>query len=427
MTLLDSGNSPRGRWDVLAMNPLAELVLEARASAAETERFIDALLRTEARLPNAVSAEEQALPFCGGLIGFFSYELGRRLQGLAASSNGEQPLAVVRHYRGAIVQDHALKRSCYAGYSSSDGDTPSSAEESGGRDIARRIRAASVPGGDGITLRSPFKAPWDYEAYRERFDRVLEYIAAGDCYQMNLGQPYSARYSGSLLQAYDRLRPVARAPYSAFFPLSDKRALLSMSPERFLTVQGRQVESSPIKGTRPRHGDEDRDRALANELSTSVKERAENLMIVDLLRNDIGRFCVPGSVHADRLFELHSYATVHHLVSRVRGRLRDDVKPLQLLLGCLPGGSITGAPKYRAMQLIDELEPAPRESWTGTLFCRSAGGRLDSNILIRTLYGDGEKLTCWAGGGLVADSRPEQEYRELEHKVGALLRSLEAD
>ena len=200
---------------------------------------------------------------------------------------------------------------------------------------------------------------------------------------------------------------------------------MSLSPERFLTVDDGRVETRPIKGTRPRRADPRADRAAARELVASEKERAENLMIVDLLRNDIGRFCDTGSVHVDELFRLESYRTVHHLVSVVSGRLRAGYGAVDLLLGCLPGGSITGAPKHRAMQIIDELEPEARELWCGTLFYLSRHGRLDSNIMIRTLVADGNRLTCWAGGGLVNDSRAADEFQEQRDKVGAFLDCLE--
>jgi para-aminobenzoate synthetase component 1 len=276
-----------------------------------------------------------------------------------------------------------------------------------------------------LTLSQPFRSDWDFADYERRFAAVQRYIVDGDCYQINLGQRFEAPYSGSVHAAYRSLRDVAKAPFSALVPLDSQAALLCVSPERFLTVDGTRVSTHPIKGTRPRSSDPAEDQGLAEELLNSAKERAENLMIVDLLRNDIGRFCTAGSVFVEELFTVESYATVHHLVSHVRATLGGDTSPLALLLGCMPGGSITGAPKHRAMQLIDELEGAPRESWCGTVFYRCARGRLDSNILIRTVHADGKKLSCWAGGGLVADSQVKDEYQELEHKVGALLRALE--
>lgn len=417
VSLLDSGGSERGRWDVVAAAPTETITLDGHASDAEIEIFIERLLKLE----TAIEAQGlqggdagEALPFHGGLVGFLSYELGRRLQGLNPSAGAEQALAVVRHYPWAIVQDRQRGRSHLVG---------EPAEEQLADQIASLLTGRAEARSQ-FSLNSAFRGAWSYSDYALRFARVKEYILAGDCYQINLGQPFRAPYTGDLLEAYELLRNLARAPFSACFPLAGDKTLLSFSPERFLSVDAGRVRTHPIKGTRPRAEDPAADRALAAELEASAKERAENLMIVDLLRNDIGRHCVAGSVEVERLFALESFATVHHLVSQVAGTLRPDTTPLQLLLGCMPGGSITGAPKYRAMQLIDELESAPRESWCGTLFSRSAGEKLDSNILIRTLYGDGAELTCWAGGGLVADSRVEEEYQELEHKVGAFLEAL---
>ena len=229
------------------------------------------------------------------------------------------------------------------------------------------------------------------------------------------------------MTAYDRLRGIARAPFSALLPLDEDHLLLSLSPERYLTTDGQTVETRPIKGTRPRSNDEAIDAAAARDLLSSEKERAENLMIVDLMRNDLGKFCETGSITVDELFGLESYATVHHLVSVIRGQLRHDTTPLALLLGCLPGGSITGAPKRRAMEIIDHLEPASRQAWCGSIFYWSRHGRMDSSITIRTLFNQAGELHCWAGGGLVHDSQARAEYRELEHKVGAFLRCLEQD
>ena len=200
---------------------------------------------------------------------------------------------------------------------------------------------------------------------------------------------------------------------------------MCLSPERFLALHGHRVETSPIKGTRPRQGDARADELAAMELRSSEKDRAENLMIVDLLRNDLGRSCLPGSIHVDRLFELQSFPTVHHLVSTISGELREDCGAFELLRDSFPGGSITGAPKRRAMQIIAELEPDRRQAYCGSVFYVSADGRMDSNIAIRTLLcRDGEML-CWGGGGIVADSQWQREYQETYDKVGRFLTVLE--
>ena len=210
--------------------------------------------------------------------------------------------------------------------------------------------------------------------------RDRAYIHAGDCYQVNLAQRFSADYRGDPWHAYRALRTVAAAPFSAYLALGADNAVICLSPERFLSLHGHHVETAPIKGTRPRHSDHAADRQAARELRASHKDRAENLMIVDLLRNDLGRSCVPGSIHVDRLFEVQSLPTVHHLVSTISGELRPDRRAAELLRDCFPGGSITGAPKRRAMEIIAELEPDPRQVYCGSLLYISADGRMDSNL-----------------------------------------------
>ena len=200
-----------------------------------------------------------------------------------------------------------------------------------------------------------------------------------------------------------------------------------MSPERFLSIEGQEVVTEPIKGSRPRGATAVEDRALGQALLHHPKDRAENLMIVDLLRNDLGRFCEAGSIQAEPLFELRRFSNVQHLVSTVRGRLRDGIAPLAALLSAFPGGSITGAPKKRAMQIIQELEPAPRGAYCGSLFWQDDQGCFDSNILIRTLQTDGDRLYCHGGGGIVFDSDPDEEYAESWFKVEKLMRAVNSE
>ncbi|RMF17475.1 MAG: anthranilate synthase component I family protein, partial [Gammaproteobacteria bacterium] len=199
----------------------------------------------------------------------------------------------------------------------------------------------------------------------------------------------------------------------------------SFSPERFIQIRGRNIETRPIKGTRPRGATADDDRAQADALVTSEKDRAENLMIVDLLRNDLGRFCQPGSIRVPELFGLEHYSNVHHLVSTITGTLRDGVFPLDVLAGCSPGGSITGAPKRRAMEIIRELEPVQRGVYCGSLVYMTPEGDLDSSIAIRTLTADGQRLRVWGGGGIVADSDCDAEYEESLTKIRHLIQALE--
>ncbi|MGH6635613.1 MAG: aminodeoxychorismate synthase component I, partial [Gammaproteobacteria bacterium] len=251
------------------------------------------------------------------------------------------------------------------------------------------------------------------------------YIREGDCYQVNLAQRFSARARGDAWLAYRQLRSLNPAPFSAFLS-TPSGAVLSSSPERFLHVNKGLVETKPIKGTRPRAVDQGRDRALMEELRHSPKDRAENLMIVDLLRNDLGKTCAIGSIKVPKLFAVESYATVHHLVSTITGRLGLGKHALDLVAGCFPGGSITGAPKLRAMEIIEELEPHRRSAYCGSIGYIGFDGRMDTNIAIRTLVYCEGLIHAWAGGGIVADSDEEAEYQETLDKAAALLKLMQS-
>jgi para-aminobenzoate synthetase component 1 len=261
--------------------------------------------------------------------------------------------------------------------------------------------------------------------YGQAFGRILNYIHEGDCYQVNLAQRFSAQASGDAWTAYKHLRSISPAPFAAYLNLPDAQ-VLSASPERFLEVRDRRVETKPIKGTRPRDADPMQDKANADELQASLKDRAENLMIVDLLRNDIGKNCVPGSVRAEKMFALESFTNVHHLVSTVTGKLAQGHDALHLLRGCFPGGSITGAPKLRSMEIIEELEPNRRGVYCGAIGYIGFDGNMDTNIAIRTAVFSNETIRFWAGGGIVADSEADKEYRETLDKAANMMALMRA-
>ena len=281
---------------------------------------------------------------------------------------------------------------------------------------------------------SPFKARQPAEAFTAGVGVVQEYINAGDCYQVNLSQEFKGHYKGNPWLAFLALAEANPTPYSAFLRVGSG-AVLSISPERFLEIRGRTVKTSPIKGTRPRGKTAIEDAAFAADLEASEKDRAENLMIVDLLRNDLSVHAAAGSVTVDSLFALESYRNVHHLVSHIRAELAEDALPMQVLFDAFPGGSITGAPKIRAMEIIRELEPHWRGPYCGSVFYRSLDGILDSNIAIRSMLCESSEvepgteeqgsIRCWGGGGIVADSDPESEYQETLTKVKPLMDFLE--
>jgi para-aminobenzoate synthetase component 1 len=277
-------------------------------------------------------------------------------------------------------------------------------------------------------LNSAVQSNMDAATYAAAFNKIQYYIQEGDCYQVNLAQRFSAKASGDSWQAYQKLREISPAPFMAYMNFGAMQ-VLSGSPERFLQVQHGSVETRPIKGTRPRADDPVLDAQYAQDLQTSLKDRAENLMIVDLLRNDIGKNCETGSVRADKLFQLQSFANVHHLVSIVTGRLQAGKTALDLLRGCFPGGSITGAPKLRAMQIIEELEPHRRGVYCGAIGYIGFDGNMDTNIAIRTAvylsHNNCGEISFYAGGGIVADSDLEKEYKETLDKASSMLKVMQ--
>ena len=419
--LLDSGrpSAPAGRFDILSSDPLATLTVDARGRVSGVPELAglspfaaqQALLE---RLPVPDAASE--LPFLGGLIGYWSYDLGRLLEpvGECARPVVDLPASRVGLYDWALIQDHERRESWLV----------ATAERR--RQVEGWLAAAAAEAG-GFRLTAPFTGELSRADYLARFAAVQRYIRAGDCYQINLAQRFSAPYAGDLWAAYCRLRQATPTPYAGYmaWPTAHgEQALLSLSPERFLECRDGKVETRPIKGTRPRGATPAEDRRLANALAASLKDRAENVMIVDLLRNDLGRVCRPGSVRVPQLCGLESYANVHHLVSVVTGELAPGRTPLELLAAAFPGGSITGAPKVRAMQIIEELEPSRRSAYCGSLGYVDVRGGMDTSIAIRTAVADDGQLHLWGGGGLVADSEGEAEYQETLDKIGHLMAAL---
>jgi para-aminobenzoate synthetase component 1 len=270
-----------------------------------------------------------------------------------------------------------------------------------------------------------FDARWTRRRFTDGVRRIKEWIAAGDIYQVNLAQAFEAEVAGgSLFGLYEALREASPAPMSAWMSLAG-REILSSSPESFLKMSGRWIETRPIKGTRPRFANADEDLRSAYELQTSAKEIAELVMITDLLRNDLGQVCEYGSVRVGEMLHLESLEQVHHLVSTVSGILREEVDGIEALAGCFPGGSITGAPKIRAMEIIREIEGGPRGVYCGALGWLGYNGESSFNIAIRTLAREGGRLVYQVGAGIVADSDPEREYDETLHKAAGIRLALE--
>lgn len=420
--LLDSSHphASSGRFDIITAQPFALLPgLAPGADEIEARDFFRQLGEFHKEHFAGIKPVSQDIPFCGGILGYIGYDVGNNLHRVAGApcALDSTPAVGLGAYNWCVIQDHLLRRSVLVAQPG-----VSASQRSELLALLGQARRCNV--GD-FQLTADFTANFTAASYQAAFQRIQAYIQAGDCYQVNLAQQFSAPYSGDPWQAYRVLRKVAAAPFSAYLDQGDDGAVMSLSPERFISLHGHHVETAPIKGTRPRHDDAAQDRAAAQELRSSAKDRAENLMIVDLLRNDLGRSCIPGSIHVDRLFDVQSFPTVHHLVSTISGELRADCSAGELLGNSFPGGSITGAPKRRAMQIIAELEPGPRQIYCGSLLYISADGRMDSNIAIRSLLCQDGQVHCWAGGGIVADSQWESEYQETWDKVGKFLESLQ--
>ena len=277
-----------------------------------------------------------------------------------------------------------------------------------------------------FSLKTPFASSISKAQYKQAIERIQQYILAGDCYQVNFAQRFEAEFVGDPWTAYRAARTHLAGGFSAYLTLSKAHTILSLSPERFLRIEGGVITTQPIKGTAPRHLDPDKDAELARTLLDSEKDRAENIMITDLLRNDLGQFCEPGTVTVTELCGLHSFSNVHHLISTVRGTLKKGTTPGHMLLASSPGGSITGAPKKRAIEIINELESHPRGAYCGSIFVLAGGGWLQSSIAIRTLEIRGNTLQCWGGGGITASSHWEAEYQETLDKVGPIMDALDA-
>jgi len=276
-----------------------------------------------------------------------------------------------------------------------------------------------------FSLTRPFASSISKAQYQQAIERIQQYILAGDCYQVNFAQRFEAEFVGDPWTAYRAARTHLAGGFSAYLTLSEGHTILSLSPERFLRIEGGVITTQPIKGTAPRHLDPDKDAELARALLDSEKDRAENIMITDLLRNDLGQFCEPGTVTVTELCGLHSFGNVHHLISTVRGTLKKGTTPGHMLLASSPGGSITGAPKKRAIEIINELESHPRGAYCGSVFVLAGGGWLQSSIAIRTLEIRGNALQCWGGGGITASSHWEAEYQETLDKVGPIMDALD--
>ena len=414
---LDSGwpAACSGRYDIVLADPIETLELSAMQAAQ-----LAGHLRSPLTQNKEVDRALQDVPFYGGWVGYLGYELGRAWAGLAPR---KRPGLVADMRAGlydwAIVVDHHRQTTVLASM------VYAQQTQQHWEDLCTRLSNLVVddtlpPLASGKLVDAGLSA----NAYGEAFQRIQHYLHEGDAYQVNITQRFVGHSEADSYLLYRYLRQLSPVPYGAYLGFSDYQ-ILSNSPEQFVGLHAGKVVTRPIKGTCPRGTTPQQDARLRASLIASTKDRAENLMIVDLLRNDLGRVCRPGSIEVPELFRVESYAAVHHLVSSVCGVIQPDKDAVDLLQACFPGGSITGAPKLRAMQIIDELEVHSRELYCGSIFRLGFNGSLDSSISIRTILRRDHELYYWAGGGIVADSQSRAEYQESLGKSTVFFRLLQ--
>jgi len=431
LLLSGADGHPASRFSILARDPVAEIRLMPGVVEVDRRPQGGAVTRIEgdpfAALRRLLPAGERApddLPWNGGAIGFLGYALRTAIERLprAAPDPFDQPDGWLGIYDEAILFDHRDRRVLRIAVEATG--------EGRRRGDDRRAALRSILGAAARPRPAPAPLPvvevmaaTPRAGYLRAVERALEHVAAGDLYQVNLSHRIEAPLRETPIELFVRLAAANPAPFAAYLDIGAMQ-IVSASPERFVSLRDGVAESRPIKGTRPRGATPMEDAALARALQASPKDRAENVMIVDLVRNDLGRVVRPGSVRVETLWGLESFATVHHLVSTVTGRLRDDCDRIDLVRALFPGGSMTGAPKIRAMEVIAALEREERGVYAGAVGHLARGGGLDLNIVIRTIVSKGGRAMFRVGGGIVADSDPGAEHAETLDKARALLAAI---
>lgn len=436
---LDSGMSFRkfGRFSIIVSDPF--LVFKAKGRRIEVERDGS----VECSEGNPLTAlkrlffryKVKPVPgfpiFTSGAVGYFGYDLGwqlERLPSLAVDDLGLHDI-YLGFYDWALIFDNIEKR--YFIFSTGLPEENGHMRRLLARERIKSVKSAlcdienDTPGAPWPSADRPSRLFSTFQKipYMQAVERIKRFIAKGDIYQANLSQRFTAELTEDPYELYKRLRAINPAPFASFHNLGDV-SIISASPERFLRISDRDVTTRPIKGTRPRGSTVIEDKLLRRELLASEKDRAELVMIVDLVRNDLGRVCDYGSVRVEKLISQERYSTVFHLVSTVCGRLHKDKDHIDCVKACFPGGSITGAPKIRAMEILEEIEPTKRGIYTGSIGYLGFNGETDLNIAIRTMVKKGSNIFFHVGGGIVADSVPAGEYEETLHKARALIKAL---
>ena len=438
---LDSGMDPQrlGRYSFVGIDPF--LVMSSRGKRVTTAwqdgqeneqgnpfDILGKILETY-----RLDSSQSPIPFCGGAVGYLSYDLCHFIERLPTTATDDLmlPESYFGFYDTILAFDNLEDKAYIISTGFPQLDEKRRLKRAGMRLEEMKSRISTPPSpikkensdSSHKKAKAVLKSNFTAEGYMKAVNRVREYIAAGDVFQVNISQRFETELTITPYELYNRLRQINPAPFASYLNF-DGITIVSASPERFLRVDGDWVETRPIKGTRPRGKNFLEDVTLAQELLNSAKDRAENVMIVDLERNDLGRVCQYGTVKVTELAILETFPTVFHLTSTVIGKLRQDKNRIDLLKAAFPGGSISGAPKVRAMEIIDELEPTRRSVYTGAIGYLGFGGNLDLNIVIRTFIIKGNKAYFQVGGGIIYDSNAEAEYQETLDKAKALIQAL---
>ncbi|URJ29580.1 aminodeoxychorismate synthase component I [Blochmannia endosymbiont of Camponotus modoc] len=424
--LLYSGHNnkhPDSRFDILVTDPTLTLITHNNITTISdnknhqidnTDPFI--LLKKYTHIMSMKPENNCQLPFQGGFLGVFGYDLARYIESLPklAEQDLSFPDMAIGLYRWAIIADHKLCKNYLVTHDNPNQILTWVYKQ---QHIYKKNHVSNA----SFNLVQPWQSNISRAEYAQKFHTIQKHIISGNCYQVCLSQRFSAPYIGDEWIAFRYLLHYNHAPFSAFIRLPNKLSILSLSPERFLKLHNTKIKTQPIKGTLPRLKNAQDDYHQIIKLSKSTKNQSENLMIVDLLRNDIGRVAVPGSIHVSKLFDIQSFPGVHHMISTITGELSNNFSACDLLRACFPGGSIIGAPKVQVMQLIEQLEPQRRHVWSGSIGYLSCCGNMDTNIAIRTMLAERQYLFCSVGSGIIFESDEEVEYQEMQDKISTLL------
>jgi len=419
----EHANTQTARYDILFCFPqqtlrkTAEGVLELddhHQTGTEFLSVLDQLWREQRQQ----SVTQSDLPFSGGWFLYLGYELADEIEPGLKLPKGDShfPVALATRIPAAIIYDHVLHQTTIVVEASYAALL---------KELEQDLLTITPDGLAGTAISCSSLSEDDPQIYLTNTRRVLDYIRDGDVFQVNLSRQWQCNLSDADMQfaLYQQLRRSNPAPFAGFAALADG-AIMSSSPERLVRVRGQVIDTRPIAGTRPRMPSRDQDASMQQELIQHPKERAEHVMLIDLERNDLGRLCVPGTIKVDEMMVIESYAHVHHIVSNVQGQLRPDVSPGNVIAAVFPGGTITGCPKVRCMEIIAELEQTPRGPYTGSFGYLNHNGDMDLNILIRTISVEQKQLRFRTGAGLVADSSPVHELEETRAKARGLLMAI---